>query len=181
MTRVLIATDEPVRAKGLESVLRAGGLEIAAVCHDVAELFDCFHWCRPEIAVIDLRVLPTPEVIHDLHRLRPQCQFVEWPELTLSDSLARFAEAIRKLASSPWPSPSKSVALVCTPSERELVTLVGFGLSNEEIAAVLGADRSTVQKLLSSLSGRLGTDDRCELALYGLSMLNEPDNRNGGI
>jgi DNA-binding NarL/FixJ family response regulator len=106
---------------------------------------------------------------------------VEWPELTLSDSLARLAEAIRKMVAGPWPGLSKPAGFHCTPGERELITLVGFGLNNDEIAAVLGADQSTVQKSVRSLEERFGTGDRCELALYGLSMLHESDNSNGGI
>jgi DNA-binding NarL/FixJ family response regulator len=175
MTRVLIATNEPVLAKGLETVLMAGGLEIAAVCHDVFELFECLQGCRPDIAILDMPVLPAPEIIHDLHRLAPQCQLVLWPRLTLSDSLARVAEAIHMTAnySGPDLSASALVNLACSPGERELITLVGYGLNNEEIAATMGSDRSTVQKLLRSLSDRLGAEDRYELALYGLTTLKE--------
>jgi DNA-binding NarL/FixJ family response regulator len=177
MTRVLISADEPIRAKGLESVLKAGGLEIAAVCYDVFELFECLPRCHADIAVLDTPALPAPEVIHDLHRLAPQCRLVLWPRLTLPDSPARVVEAIHALANSPAPdsSPAALVNLACSPSEREFITLLGYGLSNEEIAAALGSDRSAVQKLLGNLSERLGTEDRCELALYALSMLNEPD------
>jgi DNA-binding NarL/FixJ family response regulator len=175
MTRVLIATDEPILAKGLETVLMAGGLEIAAVCHDVFELFECLPRCRPDIAILDMPVLPSPEVIHELHRLAPQCQLVLWPRLTLSDSLTRVAEAIHMIAtySGPDLSASALVNVACSPGERELITLVGYGLNNEEIAATMGSDRSTVQKLLKSLSDRLGAEDRCELALYGLTTLKE--------
>src|ERR1035437_4503303 len=60
MTRILIATNEPILAKGLETVLTAGGLEIAAVCHDVFELFERLPRCRPDIAVLDMTVLPAP-------------------------------------------------------------------------------------------------------------------------
>src|SRR5437016_2437902 len=98
MTRVLIATNEPILAKGLESVLSAGGLEIAAVCHDVFELFECLPGCSPDIAVLDMLVLPTPEAIHDLRRIAPQCQFVLWPRPALPDSPARLAEAIHMMA-----------------------------------------------------------------------------------
>ena len=175
MTRVLIATNEPILAKGLETVLAAGGLEIAAVCHDVVELFECFQRCRPDVAVFDLPVLPTPEVIRDLHRLAPQCQLVLWPRLTLSDSPALLVDALSLMAqpSEQDLSPSALVSRACSPSEREIITLVGYGLSNEEIAAALGADQSNVQKLVRNLSGRLGAEDRYELALYGLSTLNE--------
>jgi DNA-binding NarL/FixJ family response regulator len=183
MTRVLIATNEPILAKGLETVLAASGLEIAAVCHDVFELFECIQRCRPDIAVLDTPVLPGPEIIHDLHRLAPQCQLVMWPQLTLSDSPARLAEAIHMMAnfSGPDPSPSTLVNLTCSETERRLITLVGYGLNNQEIAAALGSDQLTVQKLLRSLSDRLGTEDRYELALYGLSTLSEPDRYEGRI
>ena len=181
MTRVLIATNEPIRAKGLESVLRAGGLEIAAVCHDVSELFDCIARCRPEIAVLDMPILPAPEVIHDLHRLTPQCHWVLWPELARSDSLARVTEAVQMIAAFPRPdrSPSALLRELCSPSECELIALAGCGLSNEEIATVLGSDRSTIKKSVRSLSDRLGINDRCDLALYGLLMSKEPDNHEG--
>ena len=56
MTRVLIATGEPVLAKGLEAVLKAGGLEIAAVCSDIFEVFESLPRCRPDIAVLDRSV-----------------------------------------------------------------------------------------------------------------------------
>lgn len=180
MTRVLIATNEPILAKGLETVLAAGGLDIAAVCHDVFELFECLQRCRADIAVLDLPVLPTPEVIHDMHRLAPQCQLVVWPRLALSDSPARLVDAFNLMAqfSGPDPSPSTLVNLTCSESEREFITLVGYGLNNEEIAAAMGSDRLTVQKLLKNVSDRLGTEDRCELALYGLSTLNETSTLN---
>src|ERR1035438_7078202 len=131
MTRVLIATNEPILAKGLEAVLTAGGLEIAAVCHDVIDLFECIQRCRPDFAVLDMPVLPAPEVIHDLRRLAPQCRLVMWPRLTLSDSPDRVAEAIHMMAtfSGPDPSPSALVNLTCSARERELITLVSCGLS----------------------------------------------------
>jgi DNA-binding NarL/FixJ family response regulator len=183
MTRVLIATNEPILAKGLETVLVAGGLEVAAVCHDVSELFECVQRCGPDIAVLDMPVLPAPEVIHDLHRLAPQCQLVLWPRLTSSDSPDRLVDALKLLAqfSGPDPSPSTLVNRTCSETERKLIALVGYGLSNGEIAAALGCDRSAVLKLLRSLSDRLGTEDRYELALYGLSTLSEPDRYEGRI
>ena len=180
MRRVLIATNEPILAKGLETVLTAGGIEVVAVCHDVIELFESFERCRPDIAVLDMPALPDPQVVHDLRRVAPQCQFVLWPRLTWSDSPASLVDA---LLANPGPetSPSTLVNLTCSETERKVITLVGCGLNNEEIAATLGSDRSTVQKLVRNLSGRLGTEDRYELALYGLSTLNETYQTEGRI
>ena len=182
MTRVLIATKEPILAKGLEAVLIAGGLEVVAVCHDIFEIFECLLRCRPDIAVLDKPVLPASDVILDLHRFVPQCQFVTWPRLTLADSPARLADAFNLIAqfSGPGSSPSTRVNLACSESERDFITLAGYGLNNQEIAEAMGSDRSTVQKLLSNLADRLGAEDRYELALYGLSTLNEGSTKGAG-
>jgi DNA-binding NarL/FixJ family response regulator len=177
MTRVLIATNEPIMAKGLEAILMAAGLEIAAVCSDVFELFECLPRCRPDIAVLDLPVLSAQQVIPDLHRLAPRCRFLEWPRLTVSDSPAGLGDALSLMAlfPAPDPAPFALVNLACSESERKLMALVGYGLNNEEIAVALGSDRPTVKRLVRNLSDRLGTEDRCELALYGLSTLDEAD------
>jgi DNA-binding NarL/FixJ family response regulator len=175
MTRVLIAHNEPIRAKGLETVLTAGGLEVAAVCHDVFELFEALEHCRPEIAILDMSVLTAPEVAYDLRRRARQCQMLLWPQLTLSDSPTRVVEAIHMMAnfSGPDLSPAALVNLACSPEDRRLIALCGYGLNDGQIAAAMGANRSATQKSLRSISDRLGTEDRYELALYGLTMLNE--------
>jgi DNA-binding NarL/FixJ family response regulator len=175
MTRVLIANHEPIRAKGLETILTAGGLEVAAVCHNVSELFESLERCSPEIAILDMSVLTAPEVVYDLRRRARQCQLVLWPQLTMSDSPARVVEAIHMMAnfSTPDPSPAALVNLACSPDERRLIALCGYGLNDEQIAAAMGTNRSAVQKSLKSLSDRLGTGDRYELALYGLTTLDE--------
>jgi len=175
MTRVLIATKEPILAKGLETILTAGGMEVAAVCHDVLELFECFERCRPDIAVLDMPVLPAPEVVADLQRLVPGCQLVQWPHPTLSESPTGLVDILSLMAQFPRldPSPATLVNLACSEGERELIALAGYGLNNQEIAAAVGSNRSNVQKRLRNLADRLGVEDRYELALYGLSTLKE--------
>ena len=177
MTRVLIATNQPIKAKGLEAILIAGGVEIAAVCHDVFEVFECIDRCRPDIAVLDTPILLAREVIQDLRRVAPQCLVVRWPELRLSDSPTCVVDAILMMANfvNPEVSPSELVNLACNAFERKVVVLAGYGLNTGEIATAMGTDRYTVQKLLKSVADRLGTEDRYELALYGLSTLNESD------
>jgi len=182
MTRVLIASNKPIMARGLEDLLTSGGLEVAGVCHDVFELFEKLPGSRADIAILDKQVLPTPEVILDLRRIAPQCQFLKWPERSESDSPARLAGTLNLMAQfSPPASPSTLMSLACNDRERELITLVGYGLNNEEIASSVGSDPSTVHKRLRELSERLGTEDRCELALYGLSTLGEKNAWKDGI
>ena len=98
-----------------------------------------------------------------------------WPRRTLSASPARLVDALSLMTQFPGvdPSPSTLVNLACNERERELITLAGYGLNNQEIAAALGSNRSSVQRRLRNLADRLGAEDRYELALYGLSTLNE--------
>jgi DNA-binding NarL/FixJ family response regulator len=118
--------------------------------------------------------LSAQQVISDLHRLAPRCRFLLWSRLTLSDSPTGLVDALILMAQFPAPDPAPSalVNLACSELERELITLIGYGLDNQEIAVAVGSDRLTVKRLVSNLSDRLGAGDRYELALYGLSTLN---------
>jgi two-component system response regulator DesR len=193
MTQVVIATNEPILAKGLEIVLQAGGLQIAAVCGDVFELFASIHRCHPDIAVLDLPVLPAPEVIRDLRRAAPRCRFVLWPRVAAGRQMteaircgalnvvsagttpAQFLEAINIVAEfgAPERGPAEMVNLSCNPRQRKLLELAGYGLSNQEIAALTGADETAVNQTLEEAADTLGAGDRYELALFGLSALKD--------
>jgi DNA-binding NarL/FixJ family response regulator len=191
--RVLIATNEPMLAKGVEATLLAGSIEVCATCTDVFELFDCFVRSRPDIVILDLPVLPEPEVIRELRRLSPHCQFLIWPRPILrrgteeavrygaralpsyAAAPGRLTEVLSLLLSFPEPErgPADMVRSECSGVERECIAMVGHGLTNQEIAAAMGSDESTVHELLKRVSTRLGIEDRYELALYGLSALEE--------
>ena len=53
-----------------------------------------------------------------------------------------------------------------TPREREVLQLLGRGLSNKQIAWRLGINEKTVKAHLSSVFDRLGVDDRTQAALW---------------
>jgi DNA-binding NarL/FixJ family response regulator len=194
MTRVLIATNEPVLAKGLESILLASELHVAAICHDIFELFEGLQRHPPDIAIIDLPVLPGPEVFRELRHFAPKTQFVLWPrklpEQQVNDAVRCGARGILSANTTPSgfvdamnliaqfggadPPPAALVNASCSPAEREFISLLGHGLTNEEIAAAMRSDAATVNRFLKDLSHRLGAEDRYELALYGLSVNTEP-------
>jgi len=175
MTRVLIATDQTVLAAGMQAILTEGRIEVVGVCRDILELFEILPVAKPDVAMLDPNILPTQDALRELYRVAPKCQWIEWPRLHLSETPERLAEIIHMMAnfSGPAPSPQTLVRLICEPREQQLMELVGYGLDNQEIAAIMCADQSEVQKQLTSVSTRLGAEDRYELVLYGLSTLKE--------
>ena len=58
-----------------------------------------------------------------------------------------------------------------TPREGQLLTLVGQGLSNKEIATELSLTEGTIKFYMSRLFKKMGVGDRFELALYGLKAM----------
>ena len=53
-------------------------------------------------------------------------------------------------------------------TERRIVEQVGRGLSNREIAQVLGLSEGTVRNYLSTILGKLGLRDRTQLAIWSV-------------
>jgi DNA-binding NarL/FixJ family response regulator len=193
MTNVLIATNEPVLARGFEAILKGNGLEIADICLDVVQVFDCVQRCRPEVAILDIAAAHLTDVVLQLRKLAPQCQLLIWPRqisLEQAQEVVRLGargvvpvnvtplelvEMLDVLTSFPAPEPTLAALVqhVCTPFERKLIALVGCGMKNAEIAALMRSDAGMVEKVIRTLSRRLGVKDRYELALYGLSVTGE--------
>jgi len=197
--RVLIATNEPVLARGFEAILTSGGLEVVDVCTDVGRIIDAFARHQPEVAILDMAVAPLHTVLIELRRLSPTCQLLVWPRQISEQQakeLVRFGArgvlpndvtpqlliaTIRMLESFPQQEGAASalVKQVCDANERQLLSLVGCGMKNDEIAMLVRTDARSVDQKLRTLAGRLGVQDRYELALYGLSIANEPIQSNG--
>ena len=53
-------------------------------------------------------------------------------------------------------------------SERQIIVLVGSGLSNKEIAAKLNLSEGTVRNSLSNILSKLGLRDRTQLAIWAV-------------
>lgn len=57
-----------------------------------------------------------------------------------------------------------------TPRERQVLTLIGMGLSNKEIAARLYLSEKTVKTHVMHIFQKLGVRDRTRAALYALNL-----------
>lgn len=53
-----------------------------------------------------------------------------------------------------------------TKREREVISLIGEGLKNKQIAATLFISEATVRHHLTSIFGKVGVSDRLELVIY---------------
>jgi two-component system response regulator DevR len=65
-------------------------------------------------------------------------------------------------------SPDQAKIQTLTRREREIITLVGEGLKNQQVAERLLISHATVRNHLTSILDKLGLADRFELALFGL-------------
>jgi DNA-binding CsgD family transcriptional regulator len=86
---------------------------------------------------------------------------------------ARFQAALPLLAlgerAHPPDRPSLQVAAELTPRERQVLGMLVRGLTNQEIAQVLGTAPNTVKNQVSSLLRKTGTSNRSELAFWAAS------------
>jgi NarL family two-component system response regulator LiaR len=75
---------------------------------------------------------------------------------------ARLVEAIAQPAAADGP-PER-----LTPREREVLELIGRGLSNKRIALELGVSEKTVKTHVGHVLAKLGVSDRTQAALYAV-------------
>ena len=76
------------------------------------------------------------------------------------------------------PAPDTTLASLLSEREKEVLSLLGKGLSNAEIARRIYLSEGTVRNYVSSIFEKLGVTDRTQAAVlairYGLSDLSDP-------
>ena len=86
---------------------------------------------------------------------------------------------ISEFTSRPEPSAAQPAALAeITDREREVLTLIGLGMSNDEIAAKLFVSMSTVKAHVGRLLAKLGARDRAQLVIAAYSARLVGDSRD---
>jgi DNA-binding NarL/FixJ family response regulator len=194
MTRLLLYTDEPILASGLETVLTpATGFELSAICQSTAALLDVVRTTSADVLLLDLTSDLTFGVMVEIQRWLPSARIVLWvrsistelayqaiehgvrgilrkthsPELLLK-CLQMVAEGGLWFEEALKASFTSMRTISLTRRESQLVSLLSQGLKNKEIAATLFISEGTVKVYLSRLFQKLGVKDRFELALFGL-------------
>ncbi|HEX5589682.1 MAG TPA: LuxR C-terminal-related transcriptional regulator [Candidatus Limnocylindrales bacterium] len=144
----------------------AAGRDAAAIgqLRDAAAAYAGFHrrgelrtrWAAAEAA---RRAGDGSTALADLEALEPELEAQGFMVL-----LGRVHRSLRLLGSRRAARATSERPAILTPRERELVELVGRGLTNPEIARRLGLGRPTVARLLSNAMLKLGVDSRAQLA-----------------
>jgi DNA-binding NarL/FixJ family response regulator len=97
-TRVIVADDDVLMREGLASLLEGGGYEVVGRAGDGSELLRLARECRPDLAVIDIRMPPEhrTEGLEAAHLIRK-----EFPEtaILLLSAHVEVAQAMTLLAS----------------------------------------------------------------------------------
>jgi DNA-binding NarL/FixJ family response regulator len=73
---------------------------------------------------------------------------------------------MQEISDNQQPDTDKQKIASLTEREREVITLVGEGLKNKQIAARLFISETTVTHHLSSVFSKLEVSDRLELIIY---------------
>jgi DNA-binding NarL/FixJ family response regulator len=197
MTRILLYSDEPILAKGLESVLRqVEGFDLLPTCTTVACLLEQVAYGAPDLVLMDLTPEITFAVLSDMKHAMTSSKIVLWVN-SISTELAFQAmglgvrgilrktlptdlqvKCLQKVqAGELWFEKALTDSFLCarrvalTQREGQLVSLLSQGLKNKEIATTLMISEGTVKVYLSRLFQKVGVKDRFELALFGLKNL----------
>ncbi|MEM8614053.1 MAG: response regulator transcription factor, partial [Cyanobacteria bacterium P01_H01_bin.105] len=85
-------------------------------------------------------------------------------------AMARQIEEIKALLTQRGTIPQKTspIRIDLTPREQDVLNLVAEGLMNKEIASRLGTTVRNVEKYVSRLFGKTGTNSRTELVRFAL-------------
>jgi DNA-binding NarL/FixJ family response regulator len=194
MTRLLLYTDEPILAKGLEAVLAAcTDFELSAVIESPPELISALGTTDADVVLMDFTPDLSFNLLLEMQRLVPSTRIVLWVR-NISTELAYqamehgvrgilrrthpvdgFLKCLRMVAEGGlWFEETLKTSFTSmrtvslTRRESQLVSLLSQGLKNKEIAATLFISEGTVKVYLSRLFHKLGVKDRFELALFGL-------------
>ncbi len=194
MTRLMLYTDEPVLASGLEAVLAPSeDFELTAVCRSTSSLVAEASLYGPDLLLLDLTPDLSFGVLLEIQRQLAGTRMVLWVR-SISTELAyqsiehgvrgilkkthtaeTLLKCLRMVADGGlWfeetlkASFTSMRTISLTRRESQLVSLLSQGLKNKEIAATLFISEGTVKVYLSRLFQKLGVKDRFELALFGL-------------
>ncbi|MGW4961803.1 response regulator [Nonomuraea sp. NPDC004186] len=197
MLRVMIVDDHPIVREGLRGMLQAEpDLEVVGEAGSGDEAVVVVPRLRPDVILMDLR-MPGGDGVSAIERLGPGHRVIVLTTyeddgeilravsagaagyLLKDVSRADLASAVRAAAGGRTVlSPSVAARLagrrpavpVLSEREREVLELVGQGLTNGEIGRRLFIGEATVKTYLLRVYGKLGVSDRTSAVLAALDL-----------
>jgi len=176
VVRVLLVDDQELIRTGLRGILRERfGLQIVGELTDGAGVVDAVADLTPDVVLMDVR-MPGVDGVSATRALRAADEALPILVLTTFDDEEILAGALRAGAAGfllkvvPAEDLQRAVRAVAagdswldpavTAREREVLALIGAGLSNTEIAAELTLGEGTVKMHVGHIFAKLGLRDR---------------------
>ena len=177
MIRVLLADDQALVRAGFAALLDAqDGIEVVGQAADGADAVRLVRELNPDVVLMDIR-MPGLDGLQATHQIAGDGRLAgvrvvilttfeldEYVfEALLSPSVTRrLISEFADRAKAPPPATSMDVL---TERERQLVGLVGEGLSNDDIAGRLVLSPATVKTHVNRAMSKLGVRDRAQLVV----------------
>jgi DNA-binding NarL/FixJ family response regulator len=194
--RVLVVDDHAVVREGLRTFLELQeGIEVIGEAADGREAVRTAAELRPDVILMDL-VMPRldgVEAMRELRRRLPSSRVIVLTSFAGDDRLLPAIQAgaagyllkdvePRELAGEALLDPAIAARLVdalaqppgeppperLTARERQVLALIGRGLSNKLIARELGISEKTVKTHVGHVLAKLGVTDRTQAALHAV-------------
>jgi DNA-binding NarL/FixJ family response regulator len=196
--RVLVADDHPVVRSGLAGVIgQQPELTLVGEAANGRQALERFREHRPDVVLMDLRMpdmdgvsaieairaefpdarilaLTTYEGDVDIHRaLEAGARGYLIKDMLLTDVLGAIRAVHRGERVIPMAVAAKLAEFTprtdLTPREVEVLQLVAKGLSNRDVASIIGRTDETVKVHLKNIFAKLGVADRTEAVTLALS------------
>lgn len=196
---ILVCSPHAILIAGFRALVADPGRLNITECPRFENLRDKVAGNQPDLILIDLSSIETPQSLAEMRSLAPKAGLILWvdwisPEfireaiaagvrgiLRRHATVELYNECLEQVAAGKlWLEPDMSQKLLSTkpvklsPRERQLVGLLTEGLRNKEIAGRMNITEGTAKAYLSRLFEKTGASDRFELALFALKNL-EPD------
>ena len=195
--RILVADDHKIVRIGLVSLLNTiDGLEVIGEASDGDEVVTIAQRTRPDVVVMDL-MMPKKDgdtATAEIHAMLPETRILILTTFGTSDGIARalasgatgavmktandrlLVEAIREVASGRRYISDDIRRLLAedppipelTDRQMEILQSITRGLTNADIAKLLGIREDSVKKLVATVCTKIGAANRTEAAVIAI-------------
>ena len=175
--RVMIVDDQPQALEEVQKLVeRMPGISIAATARNGQEAVKLAEQCRPDVILIDLRTPVMAGITTTQHITARVTGFIlktsspgeiahAIQQVYLGESMLSPKLISRVLSRYEPGLPLSDIVTALTEKEIHLLTLVGQGLNNTEIAENMHLSKSTVKSYISRLMPKLQVQSRAQMVI----------------